>query len=167
MRRGRRLRTTCASRHGSRMRRDCRGSRSTHRRAVLVRVRKSGDILSFRIGTAMMRMRMVLVTHAINKGNIPRVHAKEVIHVLNREIQNFFRFPALDRPCLGHGYIFQVLCYVVIRQQFKDVGGFVFCPPLFRIYGVCQSPNRIVSHRGPDPTGLPRRKQNSLQDLPP
>ena len=138
-------------------------AQAANRRMVFIRGRKTGNVLSFGIGTAMVRMGVVLVADTIHEGYIPGVHTEEIVHVRNRKIKYFVRLPVLNGARLRHRDIFQILRHVVIGQEFKNIGRLVLGPPLLSIDRVCNRPHRVVRNTGPGPAGLACRKDDCLR----
>ena len=69
-----------------------------------------------------MRVGIVLVADAVDKRNIPGVHAEHVVELVDAELTSFAGFPVRG-PEGGQFYIvlFEVCCYVCISENIKNV----------------------------------------------
>ena len=93
----------------------------------------------------MVRVSIVLVTHAQQERHIPRVHTEHVVQLVNTQLFHFGRIPILH-TLLRKSKIFQILGHISISKNFKDVARLIAVvnPSLIRLHGV---PEITKGHR--------------------
>ena len=92
------------------------------RRIVLIAC--TWHVLAFGVRGTVVRVSIVLITHAQQEGHIPRVHTKHVVELVYTQLFHGSRVPVLH-TLLRKLYAFKILRDFRIGKNFKDVSGLV------------------------------------------
>ena len=89
-------------------------------------IRRSGHILAFGVGRTMVRVSIVLVTDTVDEGDIPGVHAEQVVQLVETQLVHLRGFPVRgphdgEREALP----FDIGGHVRIGEHFEYVAGLV------------------------------------------
>ena len=89
----------------------------------------------------MVRVGVVLVTHAQQEGNIPGVYAKHVVELVYTQLLHFGGIPVLH-ALLRKPYAFKILCYIGVSEYFENVARLVAVvnPGLVSLHNVPEVP---------------------------
>ena len=86
----------------------------------VVLVARAGHVLAFGVGCAVVRVVVALVTHANQEGYVPRVHAEQVVELVDAQLLHLGGVPVLH-AFLRQADAFQVLGHVGIGEYVKNV----------------------------------------------
>ena len=112
-----------------------------YRRIVLVACAR--HVLAFGVSCAVVRMGVVLVAHAQDKRNVPRVHAEHVVELVDTKLAHFIGFPIWSsHDGKSNSELFNFFCDIGVGENFKDVTHLVTVvnPSLVGLHGI---PGRV------------------------